>query len=95
MAFLYLPLLKTVYTRSLQIFRKCLSNLLVADAKGITLSESHAGGLTDGRCHYTKFSRQDDLAPVIRAYLIKYYVSVKGGTLLCVHNFKECLDYYE
>jgi len=78
-AFLYLPLLTTIYTRSPQIFRKCLSNLLVADAKGVTLSESYTGGLTDGRRHYTKFSRPGDVAPVICAPLFEYYVSVKDG----------------
>lgn len=79
MAFLYFPLLTTICTRSPQIFRKCLNSLLVADTKRVTFSESRTGGLTDGRGHYTKFSRPGDVAPVICAPLFEYYESVKEG----------------
>ena len=83
--FLYLPLITTIYTRSPQIFRKCLSNLLVPCAKGVTFSESHTGAPTDVRRHYTKFSRPGDVAPVISAPLCLYCVSVKEGHLyVCV-----------
>jgi hypothetical protein len=84
-AFLYLPLITTVYTRSPQIFRKCLSNLLVPGAKGITFGECHTGAPTDVRRHYTKFSLPGDIVPVISALLCLYYVSVKEGHLyVCV-----------
>jgi hypothetical protein len=84
-AFLYLALITTIYTRSPQIFRKCLSNLLVPGAKGVTFSESHTGGLTDVRGHYTKFSRPGDMSPVFSAPLCSYYVPVKEGHLyVCV-----------
>ena len=85
MAFLYLPLITSINKRSPQIFRKCLSNLLVSGAKGVTFSECHTGAHTDVRRHYTIFSRPGDVAPVISAPFCLFYVSVKEGRLyVCV-----------